>query len=32
MIINVVLVVGFNHIEKYDFVNGKMIIPYMMDK
>jgi hypothetical protein len=25
------LVGGFNHLEKYEFVNGKDYIPYMME-
>ena len=26
------LVGGFNHLEKYEFVNGKDDIPYIMEK
>ena len=29
IIINMVLVGGFNHLEKYEFVNGKDDIPYI---
>ena len=31
MFIIFVLVGGFNHLEKYEFVNGKDDIPYMME-
>ena len=31
IIIIAILVGGFNHLEKYEFVNGKDDIPYMME-
>ena len=32
MYIYTYLVGGFNHLEKYEFVNGKDDIPYIMEK
>ena len=32
LITNHYLVGGFNHLEKYEFVNGKDDIPYIMEK
>ena len=32
MMVNNNLVGDFNHLEKYEFVNGKDDIPYMMEK